>query len=183
MGYSDIELSATGYRQVARLRDRLADDGIDAVYTSDLRRALVTAEVVSSGRKVDIVVCPELREINYGKVEGLTFEEIERLYPEVAESISNFSLQMKFPGGEDFEELVERVNKFLDELENHASSQSILIVSHSGPVRILICRLLGIDLGHWRQIRIENASLSIVETHLRGVIVSLLNDTAHLRGV
>jgi len=182
-GYSDVELSAAGHRQVERLRDRLVDDKIDAVYSSDLRRALVTAEVISSGHKVDIVTCPELREVNYGNVEGLTFEEISRLYPEVAESLTNFSLRLRFPGGEDFEGFIERASKFLDKLKRHTPSQTMLIVSHGGPLRVLVCCLLGIDLGHWRQIRFDNASLSIVETSPRGAIISLLNDTSHLRGV
>ncbi len=182
-GYSDVELSAAGYRQVERLRDRLVDDKIDAVYSSDLRRALVTAEVISSGHKVDIVACPELREVNYGNVEGLTFEEISRLYPEVAESIANFSLRLEFPDGESFEGFIERTSKFLDKLKRHTPSQTILIVAHGGPLRVLICRLLGIDLEHWRQFRLDNASLSIVETYPQRAIVSLLNDTAHLRGV
>ncbi len=180
VGYSDVELSTAGYRQVERLRERLVDDKIDAVYSSDLSRALVTAEVISSEHKVDIVTCPELREVNYGNVEGLTFEEISRLYPEVAESLTNFSLRLKFPGGEDFEAFIERASKFLDKLKRHTPSQTILIVSHSGPLRVLVCRLLGIDVGHWRQIRLDNASLSIVETYSRGAVVSLLNDTAHL---
>jgi len=181
LGYSDIELSAAGYRQVERLRDRLADDKIDAVYSSDLRRALVTAEVISSGHKVDIVACPELREVNYGNVEGLTFEEISSLYPELAESLTNFSLRLKFPGGESFEGFIERTSKFLDKLKRHTPSQTMLIVSHSGPLRVLVCRLLGIDLRHWWQIGLDNASLSIMETYPQGAIVSLLNDTAHLR--
>ena len=183
VGYSDVELSTAGYRQVEQLRERLVDDKIDAVYSSDLRRALVTAEVISSGHKVDIVTCPELREVNYGNVEGLTFEEISRLYPEVAESLTNFSLRLKFPGGEDFEGFIERASKFLDKLKRHTPSQTMLIVSHGGPLRVLVCCLLGIDLGHWRQIRLDNASLSIMETSSQGTIVSLLNDTSHLRGV
>ncbi len=183
VGHSDVELSTTGYRQVERLHDRLVDDKIDAVYSSDLRRALVTAEIISSGHKVDIVTCPELREVNYGNVEGLTFEEISRLYPEVAESLTNFSLRLKFPGGESFEGFIERTSKFLDKLKSHTPSQTILIASHGGPLRVLVCRLLGIDLGHWRQIRLDNASLSIMETSPRGAIISLLNDTSHLRGV
>ena len=183
VGHSDVELSATGYRQVERLHDRLVDDKIDAVYSSDLRRALVTAEVISSGHKVDIVTCPELREVNYGNVEGLTFDEISRLYPEMAESLTNFSLRLNFPGGEGFEEFIERTSKFLDKLKGHTPSQTILIASHGGPLRVLVCRLLGIDLGHWRQIRLNNASLSIMETSPRGAIISLLNDTSHLRGL
>ncbi len=179
-GYSDVEMSTDGYRQVERLRDRLANEKIDAIYSSDLKRALVTAEVISSGHKVDIVTCSELREANYGNVEGLTFAEISRLYPEVAELITNFSLRLKFPGGESCEGFIERTIKFLDRLEKHAPSETILIVSHSGPLRVLACNLLGIGQGHWRQIRCDNASLSIVETYPRGAIISLLNDTSHL---
>ena len=180
-GYSDVEMSAAGYGQVEKLRDRLANEKIDAVYSSDLKRALVTAEVLSSGHKVDIVTCPELREMNYGNAEGLTFEEISRLYPEVAELIINFNLRLEFPGGESFEGFTERVSKFLDGLNKHAPSQTILIVSHSGPIRTLVCRLLGIDLEHWWQIGCANASLSIVETYPRGAIINQLNDTSHLR--
>lgn len=180
-GHSDVEMSAAGCRQVERLRDRLVDNKIDAVYSSDLRRASVTAEVISFGHKVDIVACPELREVNCGNVEGLTFEEISRLYPDVAESLINFSLRLRFPGGEGFEEFIARTSKFLDKLKRHTPSQTILIVSHSGPLRVLICHLLGMDLKHWRQISLDNASLSIVETYSQGVILSRLNDTAHLR--
>ncbi len=181
-GYSDVEMSADGYRQVERLRDRLLDEKIDAVYSSDLKRALVTAEVISSGREVDIVTCSELREVNYGSCEGLTFQEISRLYPEVAELITNFSLRLKFPEGESFEEVIKRTITFLDKLEKHTPSETILIVSHSGPLRVLVCHLLGIDQSHWRQMRCDNASVSIVETYPRGAIISLLNDTCHLKG-
>ena len=180
MGHSDVELSADGYRQVERLRDRLVNEQIDAVYSSDLRRALVTAEVISLGHKLEIATCPELREINYGKVEGLTFEEIRHLYPEVAESVANFSPQLKFPDGESFEEFAARTSVFLDKLERHPAPQTALIVSHSGPLRVLLCHLLGVDLGHWRQFRLDFTSLSILETYPQGTIVNRLNDTSHL---
>ena len=180
-GYSDVGMSTNGYRQVEMLGDRLVNEKIDAVSSSDLRRALVTAEVISSGHKVNIVTCPELREMNYGDAEGLTFQEISHLYPKVAESVANFSLRLEFPGGESFERFIKRTSKFLDRLERYEPSGTMLIVSHSGPLKVLVCRLLGIDQSHWRQIRIDNASLSIVETYPRGVILSLLNDTSHLR--
>ena len=182
-GHKDVELSLVGYQQAERLRGRLVDDKIDAVYSSDLRRALVTAEIISSGHKVDIVTCPELREIDYGNTEGLTFAEMSRLYPEVAESFVNSSLRLEYPGGESLEELAERVGKFPGKLKGSTPSQTILIVSHRGPLRVLICCLLGMNLKHWRQISLDNASLSIVETYSQGAVVSLLNDTVHLRGV
>ncbi|MFC1916627.1 histidine phosphatase family protein [Chloroflexota bacterium] len=182
-GHSDVEMNATGYKQVESLRDRLANEKIDAIYSSDLRRALVTAEIISAGREVDIITCPELREINYGDAEGLTFGEIGRLYPELAESITNFSLQIEFPGGENFEEFIARTTAFVDRLNKHTPEETILIVSHSGPVKVLVCHLLGIDQSHWRKFRLDNASLSIVDTYPRGVIINLLNDISHLREV
>ncbi len=179
-GHSDVELSTAGCRQVERLRDRLVNEKIDAIYSSDLKRAVMTAEVVSTGHDVDIITCSELREISYGELEGLTFEEISRFYPEVAELVANYSLKLRFPGGESFEELVERASKFLDKLKRYTPSQTILVVSHSGPLRAMVCCLLDIDQSHWRQIRLDNASLSIVETYSQSVILSLLNDVSHL---
>ncbi len=182
-GYSDVELSELGYRQVERLRDRLAGEKIDAIYCSDLKRTVVTAEVISGERGINIVTCPELREANYGEIEGLTFAEIRSKHPGVAENISNFNLQLTFPGGESFEQFIERTSSFLDRLVNHAPTDTILIISHSGPLRVLACRLLGIDMGCWWQIRFDNASLSIMDTYPRGAIISLLNDTSHLKGL
>ncbi|MFC2041270.1 histidine phosphatase family protein [Chloroflexota bacterium] len=180
-GYSDIDMNDEGYRQVERLGVRLVGEKIDAVYSSDLKRALATAEIITSRRKIDIVTCPELREANYGDAEGLTFAEIKHLYPDVAELVTNFSLELKFPNGEGFKEFIERASEFLDRLRKHTADETVLIVSHSGPLKVLVCRLLDIDMEHWRQIRIDNASLSIVETYSRGTIISLLNETSHLR--
>ena len=181
-GHSDVEMSPEGQQQVERLRNRLANEKIDAVYSSDLKRALETAKVVSSDRKVEIVTCPELREINYGDAEGLTFDEIGQRYPDLAQAIRNFNLELKFPGGESFEGFIQRTITFLARLEKHEPSATILVVSHSGVLRVLLCDLLGIVQSHWRQIGCDNASLSIVNTYPRGAIINLLNDTSHLKG-
>ncbi|MBI4187638.1 MAG: histidine phosphatase family protein, partial [Chloroflexi bacterium] len=179
-GYSDVEMNAAGYEQVGKLRDRLAGEKINAVYSSDLKRAVATAEIISAACNVDIVTCSELREVNYGSIEGLTFQEIKDRYPDIAELITNFSLeQLSFPGGESFTDFIERTSKFVSRLEKHAPEQTVLIVSHSGPLRVLVCHLLGLGMEHWRQIRLDNASLSIIETYPQRTIISLLNDTSH----
>jgi alpha-ribazole phosphatase len=183
MGHSDLAMSEIGYRQVERLRDRLVGQKIDAVYSSDLKRTLDTAEIILAGRKVEIVPCPELRECYYGDCEGLTFQEISSNYPDVAEKCINFTLELEFPEGESFRDFIERASGFLDRLENHARSDTILITSHNGPLKVLVLRLLGIDMNHWWQIRIDTASLSIVETYPRGAILNVLNDTSHLAGI
>jgi len=179
-GRTDVELSADGTRQAEQLRDRLAIQKIDAVYTSNLQRASVTAKIIATNHQVDIVTCPELREINFGKIEGLTFKEVSQLYPEVAEAWSKWSLTLKYPDGESIVELNNRVSKFLERLEKHTPKKTILIVAHSAPLRLLICHLLGVEIQHWRQIRLALASLSILDTYPQGAILNLLNDVSHL---
>lgn len=179
-GQTDVELSADGMRQAQRLCDRLAAQKINAIYTSNLQRASVTAEIIASSHQVDIVTCPELREINFGKIEGLTFKEVSQLYPEVTRLWSKWSLALKYPGGESVTELNNRVSKFLERLEKHTPEETILIVAHSAPLRLLICHLMGIGIEHWRQIRLDLASVSILDTYPQGAILNLLNDISHL---
>jgi alpha-ribazole phosphatase len=179
-GQRDVKLSAAGVRQAEKLRDRLATEKITAAYSSDLERAALTAKIIASPHQLEVITCPELRETNFGKIEGLTFEEVSRLYPELTQLWVNWSLQLKFPDGESVDELSYRVSKFLERLKKHAADDTILIVAHAGPLRLLVCRLLELELQHWRQIRIGLASLSIIETYPQGAVVSLLNDICHL---
>ena len=178
-GQTDVELGDEGIRQAEQLRDRLAGEKIDAVYTSNLRRAVKTAEITASKHKVDITTCAELREIDFGKVEGLTFAEISQLYPDLARSLADWKLQSRFPDGESREEFSIRVRQFLPRLEKHAPEETVLIVAHSGTLRILICYLMGLEIWHWRQFRISLGSLSIIDSYPQGAILSLLNDVSH----
>ena len=179
-GQTDVELSAAGIRQAERLRDRLTTQKIDVIYTSNLSRASVAAKIIASNHPSDIITCAELGEINFGKFEGLTFKEISQLYPELAKTWPDRDLTFRFPDGESVDELNNRVSKFLNRLQKHTPEETILIVAHSAPLRLLICHLLGIDLKHWRQFRLDLASLSIMETYPQGAILSLLNDVSHL---
>lgn len=179
-GRNDVKLSATGFRQAEKLCHRLASEKIDAVYSSDLKRASVTAETIASGRQLNVITCAELREVNFGDIEGLTFDEVSRFYPEVTKLWAERNPKLKYPGGESLVEFNNRVSKFLSRLEKHTPEETILIVAHFGVLRILICHLLGIGLRHWWQIRLKLASLSILETHPQGAILTLLSDVSHL---
>ncbi|HJW88528.1 MAG TPA: histidine phosphatase family protein, partial [Dehalococcoidia bacterium] len=75
-GSTDIPLSPRGREQAERLRDRLSGERIALVYSSDLQRALHTARVVASPHGQEPLPCPELREVDFGEYEGLTFSEI-----------------------------------------------------------------------------------------------------------
>jgi alpha-ribazole phosphatase len=180
-GQTDVELSAIGKRQAEQVRDRLATERIDAIYTSNLRRASATAEIIASPHQLEVITCAELLEINFGKVEGLTFKEISQLYPELVKVWPTRDLAFRYPDGESIGDLNNRVTKFLTRLEKHATEDTILIVAHSGVLRLLICHLLRIDPWHWRRFRIDLASLSILETYPQGAILNLWNDICHLK--
>ncbi len=180
-GRTDIALSETGLRQAERLRDRLAPEKITAVYTSDLGRALRTAEVIASEHEAAITSCPELREIDFGRVEGLTYAEITERYPELAATWTRPDLDFRFPDGEGIAELDTRVAGFLPRLAGHTLEETVLVVAHSGVLRLLLCNLLGMERQHWRQFRLDLASLSILDTYPEVAILRLLNDVSHLR--
>jgi alpha-ribazole phosphatase len=178
-GKTDIPLSNTGIKQAGQVRNRLAPEKIDAIYSSTLSRARSTAEIIASGHKADVTACEELCECNFGYIEGLDFAEIKRLHPALAEAL-NDRKAVAFPGGESLEQLNGRVQSFLRRLDKHKPEETILIVAHGGPLRLMVCNLLGLGLEHWLQIRIDLASLSIVETYPQAAILNLLNDVSHL---
>lgn len=179
-GRSDVKLSVAGIDQAERLRDRLAVEKIDAVYSSNLERALVTAEIIASRHQLAVITCAELCEVDFGQLEGLNFSEISQLYPEVAKLWAERSTKLKYPGGESLVEFNNRVSKFLSKLDKHTTGETILVVAHAGVLRTLVCQLLGIDPQRRWQFRLDLASLSILETHQQGAILSLLNDVSHL---
>lgn len=180
-GQTDVELSADGIRQAERLADRLAGEKIDAIYSSGLCRASATAEIIASRHHLEFTTCSELLEINFGKVEGMSFSEISQRYPQLVKAWPTRDPSFRFPEGESITDLDRRVVKFLSRLDKHTPQDTVLIVAHSGVLRLLLCHLLKIDIWHWRQLRTDLASLSIVETSSRGAILNLLNDISHLR--
>ena len=175
-GHTDIELSANGVWQVERLRNRLAGQRIDAAYSSDLKRALGTAQIIISKRDLAVIPCKELREIDFGELEGMTSDEIQRHYP----NWDGMSSDVSNPGGETLSQLTSRIRLFVPRLAEYSGDKTILVAAHGGALRVLVCLLLGIDIEHWLQIRLSSASLTVVEGHPDQVTLSLLNDTHHL---
>jgi len=179
-GKTDIPLSNIGIKQAGQLRARLASEKIAAVYSSSLSRARVTAEIIAAGHKLGVQPCSELCECSFGYAEGLTYPEIKKLYPFLAEELNNRTA-VTFPGGESLDKLNQRVIAFLKRLEKHKPQDTVAVVAHGGPIRLIICNLLGFEQKHWQQLRVDLASLSIVDTYPRTSILSLLNDTSHLK--
>jgi alpha-ribazole phosphatase len=180
-GKTDVGLGPLGLKQAELLRERLAAEKIDHVYSSDLKRTLTTTQTIVSGRDLKLTACPELREIDFGEVEGLNFDEVKEKFPAVALMWVERDPRLAYPGGESLAQLEQRISRFIDRLTGHAANDNILVVAHSGVLRTLICQLMDMELKHRWNFRVDLASLSVIHTYSGFAVLSLLNDVSHLK--
>lgn len=184
-GQSDIRLNEKGIEQAARVRERLSPEKIDVIYSSDLVRAHETAEIIAARHSIlEICQSPLLRETNFGEAEGLTFGEIKDRYPQITDDLQSWrtrSPELHFPGGESIIQLAARVGQFVGQLKDHKPEETVLVVAHGGSLQVLICLLLGIDLNHWFQMRLSNASVTVMDISPYLAVLVGLNDTCHIR--
>lgn len=178
-GHTDIELSDAGRGQAELLSRRLADQPLQAVYASDLRRALETASIIARPHDLDVQTLPELREINFGAWEGLTYNEIRGRFSDLVDSWHASPATIQIPDGETFQDLASRAYGAVEDLVKKHDSATIAVVAHGGTIRAIVCALLGIDLNHLFRIRQDNGALNIIDFYENYGILSLLNDTHH----
>ena len=132
-GHADPPLNDAGREQARALAAELADTDLDAIYTSDLTRARETAEIVADRTGAPVRALTELREIDVGEWQGLTWPEIEIQFPE---GVRRWHEQGEgWHDGETYEELGRRVVQALRSLAGEHPGSRLLIVGHGGTVR------------------------------------------------
>jgi broad specificity phosphatase PhoE len=131
-GHGDPPLNELGRRQAAELAERLAETELDALYSSDLRRAYETAEIISGAKGLEITAEPDLREMDVGSWSGLTSEEIATHFPE-----------MTYHDGEQREAFDDRIIGVLYRIAGAHEGGHVLVVTHGGVVRALERHLFG----------------------------------------
>ena len=144
-GQSDPELNARGRVQLAELVKELRAENLGSVYTSDLRRAHETGLAIAEAFGVTCHVRPALREIDFGRWEGLRWEDIEEQDEAYARDWIAKYPHLPSPGGEDFGDFERRVLeevKFL-EVEAEIAARNIVVVTHAGVLRTILCSLQG----------------------------------------
>ncbi len=180
-GRTDTPLNAQGLTQAQRLAERLMrEEQIDAIYTSPLARARITAEIV--GQKLGLKPIPDerLMERGAGVFEGLTAPEFAERYPDLHRAWLNEAHRPNLPGAEARDDFHRRVAAFLDSIRAEHPHQRIAVVSHGGTLSMLLATLIGLDFYRRSPFRFDNTSFTRVHWTDGTVRVELLNDTCHL---
>ncbi|WP_073235094.1 alpha-ribazole phosphatase [Desulforamulus putei] len=180
-GHSDIPLSERGRKQAKALAERLSNLKIDAFYSSDLSRARETAGILAEPHRGTVYYLPELREINFGRWEGLTFKEIAEAYGELSTRWWASPLTIQIPAGESLQQVVDRCTRAVAGIITRHAGETVVVAAHGGVIRVIVGAALGLDLNHFWQLRLDNVSLTVLEYHgPEKAILELFNDTCHL---
>ena len=178
-GQSDVPLSDLGRRQAELVAERLVDEKIDAVYASDLKRAWETAQAIAEKNSLDVFSEPRLRELKFGILEGLTFDEAQERYPEMIEAwMEDFNNTPE--GAETIDLFNARIVALLDELKSKHDEQVVLLVGHGGSLSEILRVVLELSPEKRWYLDMGNTSLSEVLIADDYVALNRLNDTCHL---
>ena len=179
-GRIDVELNETGLRQAELLAEYLSNRKIDAIYSSPLRRALKTAEIIARYHKLRVEITPGLIDCDFGQWQGLNLQEVKDRYQELYAAWVNSPHLVKIPDGESLEEVRERALNLVNEAVARHKGR-VVLVSHRVVNKVLICALLGLDNSHFWNIRQDTCGTTIFAYEKGRFILTKHNDTSYLR--
>lgn len=142
--------------------------------TSDLSRAVETARIVLGGRGPEPTALPALREIHLGKMEGLEFDRMKACFPELWGKRGEDFVTFPTPGGESFQDLYDRVVPCFENAVKE-SGETMLLVTHAGVNRVIICHALGLALNNLFRIGQDYACLNILKIDGDRTVLSAMN--------
>lgn len=172
-GHSDIPLSDIGRAQAAQTARALSTDHFDAAYSSDLFRAIETAEIIAARHHLAIQRDARLREFDFGSWEGLTWPEITQRWPQFLEHGGTQAEYFQPIGGETFDDVRARVRGFLTDLAERGL-EHVLVVTHAGTLHAILNGMAG------DKIMLMQASITRITMDSAGMRLITLNDVSHL---
>lgn len=179
----NVPLASEGRRQAELLAERLSSVPIKAVWSSDLIRAVETAEIAGGIWNTPHVIRPGIREISFGDMEGLSDEEIAEKFGTFLAEKKKMERDIPYPGGECAEEVVQRALPVLMEITRQ-DYDHVAVVTHGGVIRSLLCRFLGVEYSKNRLFasHLENCSITEADWNPaeKRFYVNRINDYAHL---
>ncbi len=173
-GHFDVDLSDHGKEQFHLIAEALKDHPLHTVYSSDLKRTALCAEIIAKPHGLTPIAHPELRELSFGQWEGLSMQEVNEKYPgqldERLKDIEGFSVE----GGETFDQLQARVIPKFEEIVSQHREDTLAIVAHGGVNRIILAHLLGIPMKNIFRIQQEYGAVNILQFYEDSPVAELI---------
>jgi 2,3-bisphosphoglycerate-dependent phosphoglycerate mutase len=151
-GQADPPLNALGQRQARRAAVELGRAHLDHLYSSDLRRAMETAQIIGAALGLAVIPDARLREINLGRWQGMLSTDIQTVYPEEYRRWHTSPLAARPPEGEDVQALAGRVLEGVSEIALRHPGQCVGVVAHELPIAVVLAHVSGIDLARLREL-------------------------------
>jgi alpha-ribazole phosphatase len=175
-GHADVGLTDLGVEQYHILKERLADSHISSCYSSNLTRCRIGAGIICEQFGIEPVHRVELREVNIGVWEGMTWQEIQRRWPEDWHARLNDLVNYRVPQGENLVDVEARLMPVVREILERHRGQEILLVGHGGVNRIILLAAIGAPLANMFNIEQSYGCLNIIDYYGDGrATVKLLN--------
>lgn len=180
-GQMDSHLTPRGLRQTRRLASRLKVMHVDRIYSSDLGRAYSTTLEITRHLKTPIIRHPGLREINLGRWEGMTAEEVDRRYDNGYQKWLKKPSTCHIPGCEKLGPFRRRVTRCVRAIARQNRGRTVLLVTHGGVITALLSDWLKADFDNLLlNLQIDNTSLTFVDETDKHVRLKAINDISHL---
>ena len=181
-GRIDVELNETGVKQAELLASYLRDLRLTAIYSSPLKRALKTAELIASYHHLNIVVTDDLIDFDYGEWQGLSHQVVKDKHKELYAKWLKKPHQVTMPAGESLDDVRRRAVGLVDKvIARHEGT--VALVSHRVVNKILICALLGLDNSHFWNIRLDTCGITTFIYEKGRFILTQHNDTSLLKPI
>ncbi len=174
-GKLDIGLSERGREQITETARWLENTLVAAIYTSPRRRARESAAIIANQRLTDVHVEDRLCEIDFGKFEGMTYDEVAERYPEKYLAWMNRPTEVIFPGGESFEQMRERVTCAAAQILGSHTGQTIVLVTHGGVNRIILAEALRMESRDIFRLDQAYAAVSMIDYYNEMPVIRLVN--------
>ena len=183
-GWLDAALSDKGVAQAEAAAEYFADIHIDAVYCSPLQRAKKTASIIAARKKLPLTVDANLKEVHFGIWEGHNHEEIDAMSHDEWARFFTDPKGLNIPEGESYVHVQKRMAGVWDKIcKEQGPDKDILIVSHGGSIRTMICYLLGLDLNYMWRLSVDNVSTTCFEFWDGRPVMQFANFNGYLKEI
>jgi probable phosphoglycerate mutase len=179
-GRTDVALTTRGHEQAERLAEWAAAAELDAIWCSPLSRARETAAAAAVASGLEPHVDARLRELDFGRGEGLTTAEMQQQCPDELEAFQSDPIANHLPGGEDPRAAVIRAVACLHDIARAHPHGRVLVVAHTTLIRLTLCHLIGVPIGNYRKLLPFVRNVALTEIRIGDNGTSLLQYNAPL---